>query len=629
MTTILIIDSDPTILRQGQKYLSQDTPMTIIPVNSVDAAFKALANDRIDIIVANYAMNGDGHALMNGLSGHEISVPVIFYGIHADEKASIEAIRSGAEFFLRMDIEPRAAFIELRGLIEEIVRRRQAEASLKRTVKDLKAIVTSNADAMIVLDRNGYIQYANPAAESLFNIPGQELIGKLFGFPIVLSEPVEMYILREFRKFIAVEMRMVEVEWKGQPSYLVSIRDVTWHVQQEEELSQAKDRLEVEVQSRRDELLRVNESLRAEVNERKRTETALRESERKYRQIVELAQEGIWIIDRKATIQFVNPRLADMLGFVAEDMAGRSSFEFIDAASMETQKKAIERRKRGIRDSYDCDLVRKDGTKLMTIASAAPIIDEDGNYAGTLSMFTDITLRRQSEEALKEAKAQAELYLDLMGHDIRNLAQIGMGYTELAIEMTADEDVRSLLQKSMDSLTDTARIIDNVRRLQHTQSETVEKHTIDLCKVFSDLKSVYETSNTRQITINVEAPQNCLVKANDLVTDIFTNLIGNSIKHSSPDKPLVIDIRVARVKEKDTGYLRITIEDNGPGIPNWLKDKIFLRFQRGQTSAHGKGLGLYIVRALVDDFGGKVWVEDRRPGDSGRGARFVVVLPAA
>ncbi len=119
------------------------------------------------------------------------------------------------------------------------------------------------------------------------------------------------------------------------------------------------------------------------------------------------------------------------------------------------------------------------------------------------------------------------------------------------------------------------------------------------------------------------------MKANDLVTDIFTNLIGNSIKHSSPDKPLVIDIRVARVKEKDIGYLRITIEDNGPGIPNWLKDKIFLRFQRGQTSAHGKGLGLYIVRALVDDFGGKVWVEDRRPGDSGQGARFVVVLPAA
>jgi PAS domain S-box-containing protein len=629
MTTILIIDSNPAILHEGQKYLSHDTAMNIVPVSSVGAAIDALKNDRIDIIVANYAMNGDGHSLMSELGEHDISLPVIFYGTRADEKTIIEAIRSGAEFFLRLDGEPRAAFMELRGLIEEIIRRRQAEASLKRTVKDLKAIVTSNADAMIVLDRNGYIQFANPAAESLFNIPEHELIGKLFGFPIVLREPVEMYILREFRKFIAVEMRMVEVEWKGQPSYLVSIRDITWHVQLEEELSQAKDRLEVEVQSSRDELLHVNESLRAEVTERRRTEQALRESERKYRQIVELAQEGIWITDRKAVIQFVNPLLADMLGYMPEGMLGRSSFDFVAADSRDVQKKAIERRKRGIRESYDCDLVRKDGSKLVAIASAAPIIDGDGNYTGSLSMFTDITQRMQSEEALKEAKAQAELYLDLMGHDIRNLAQIGMGYTELAIEMTGDEDVRSLLQKSMDSLTDTARIIDNVRRLQQTQSETVARQEIDLCKVFNDLKSVYETSNSRQITISLDAPKQCMVKANDLVADIFTNLIGNSIKHSSPERPLVIDIRVARVKEKGTDYLRIMVEDNGPGIPNWLKDKIFLRFQRGQTSAHGKGLGLYIVRALVDDFGGKVWVEDRVPGDPGQGARFVVVLPVA
>ena len=117
--------------------------------------------------------------------------------------------------------------------------------------------------------------------------------------------------------------------------------------------------------------------------------------------------------------------------------------------------------------------------------------------------------------------------------------------------------------------------------------------------------------------------------ANELVTDVFTNLINNSIKHSNPDKPLIIDIRVDRIKEKDIDYLRCMVEDNGPGISNWVKDKIFMRFQRGDTKAHGKGLGLYIVRTLVDDFGGKVWVEDRVSGDSGKGARFVVVLPAA
>ncbi len=122
---------------------------------------------------------------------------------------------------------------------------------------------------------------------------------------------------------------------------------------------------------------------------------------------------------------------------------------------------------------------------------------------------------------------------------------------------------------------------------------------------------------------------NCIVIANELVTDVFSNLINNSIKHSDPDKPLNIDIRLDRIKEKGIDYLRCIVEDNGPGISNWVKDKIFMRFQRGDTKAHGKGLGLHIARTLVEDYGGKIWVEDRVSGDYSKGARFVVVLPAA
>ncbi|OPY30249.1 MAG: Bacterioopsin transcriptional activator [Methanocella sp. PtaU1.Bin125] len=629
MTIILIIDNDPSILREGEKFLSQDTSMTIVSAPSVDKALSYLEKGNIDIIVANYALQIGDNPLMSTLQCSDIEVPVIFYGRHPDERVIIETIKSGAEFFLRLDGESRAAFLELRGLIEEIIRRRRAELSLKRTVKDLRAIVTRNADAMVVLDRDGYIQFVNPAAESLFNMAETDMLGKLFGFPIVLEEPVEMYILRAFRKFIAVEMRMVEVEWKGRPSYLVSIRDVTWHVHQEEELSQARDQLEIEVRVSREELQHVNESLWAEVNERRRAEMALRESERKYRQIVELAQEGIWIIDRKAIIRFINPKLADMLGYSAEELVGRLSYDFIHETSRDAQRTAIERRKQGIRESYDCDLVRKDGTKLVTIVSAAPIIDEDGHYDGSLAMFTDITRRRQSEEELKEAKAQAELYLDLMGHDIRNLSQIGMGYIELAIELAENEDIRDLLQKSLDSLKDMSRIIDNVRKLQREKPGEERIASIDLCKILRDLKSLYEASETGDVTINIDAPSDCLVRANELVTDIFANLIGNSVKHARPGTAVVIDIGVDRIKSGGIDYLRIMVEDNGPGIPNWLKDKIFMRFQRGDTRAHGKGLGLFIVRALVDDFGGKVWVEDRVPGDPGKGARFVVILPAA
>ena len=109
---------------------------------------------------------------------------------------------------------------------------------------------------------------------------------------------------------------------------------------------------------------------------------------------------------------------------------------------------------------------------------------------------------------------------------------------------------------------------------------------------------------------------------------MFSNIIGNAIKHAT-GKHVVIDIRL---ETKDLGGKRsyvVAIEDNGPGIPDDVKPRIFSRFERGATKARGKGLGLYLVKTLVDDFHGKVWVEDRVAGDHTRGSRFVIMLPAS
>jgi PAS domain S-box-containing protein len=630
MISVLVIDSDPDILKTTGDYLSSGNGIKIRTAPSADAAIKMLKRRPSDVIVASYSLHDtDGVSLLERLrdQGHEM--PVIFYARHVKYKTIIEATRHGAEFFLQLGDNPKAQFMELRSLIEEIVRRRQTEDTLRRTVEDLRNIVTRNADAMVVLDKRGYVRFANPAAESLFNIPEPDFIGKLFGFPILLSEPVEMYILREFRKFVAVEMRMVEMQWRGQPSYLVSIRDITWHVQYEEELSQAKNRLEAEAVDRSRDLLEAYNSLRSEVAERKRADLAVRESERKYRQIVELANEGICVLDKKAVIGFVNPRMAEMLGYLPEEMIGKPIFDFMERDLIPQQKYVLERRKQGIRESYDSELIKKDGTKALMLVNGAPVFDDVGAYSGAVSMYTDITARKMSEDELRDAKAQAELYLDLMGHDIRNLAQIAIGYLELALESDDPDEIKELLVKPLESLQDTAQIIDNVRKLQSTRHVKEVIQPVNLCQVLSDLQTRYTSSTVRHVNINLKTAPGCMVIANELVTDVFSNLINNSIKHSDPDKPLVIDIRMDRIREKDSEYLRCIVEDNGPGISNWVKDKIFMRFQRGDTKAHGKGLGLHIARTLVEDYGGKIWVEDRVSGDYSKGARFVVVLPAA
>jgi signal transduction histidine kinase len=111
--------------------------------------------------------------------------------------------------------------------------------------------------------------------------------------------------------------------------------------------------------------------------------------------------------------------------------------------------------------------------------------------------------------------------------------------------------------------------------------------------------------------------------ADDLISEIFANLIDNSIKFGGSE--VVVFIRT----EEHESEIEVIVEDTGPGIPDTTKTIIFDRFQRGSKSTSGKGLGLYIVRTLVSRYGGEVWVEDRVPGQPGQGVSFRFLLKKA
>jgi signal transduction histidine kinase len=119
-----------------------------------------------------------------------------------------------------------------------------------------------------------------------------------------------------------------------------------------------------------------------------------------------------------------------------------------------------------------------------------------------------------------------------------------------------------------------------------------------------------------------------LVTANELVHDLFSNIVTNAIKHSDPARPLRIGIAVDHVFEAGQEYYKVSIEDNGPGIPDARKRQIFDRIQHGGRRPGTGGLGLYLVTTLSSRFGGRIWAEDRVPGDYTQGSRFVVMLPA-
>lgn len=275
---------------------------------------------------------------------------------------------------------------------------------------------------------------------------------------------------------------------------------------------------------------------------------------------------------------------------------------------------------------------RKDGSTFPVEVSSNYLKYEDREYEVTFDR--DITLRKRNEQEIFDAKAQAELYLDLMGHDINNLNQVALGFLELADDTIISggklgEENKELIEKPMVSLNSSSKLIDKVMKLRKLKIKEPKLEHVDVCNVLTRVKDKYSHVTGRDISINYMPPSECLVVANELIDEIFINLIENSIKHSPPGRPLVIDIQQARVCEDGKEYNRISIEDNGPGIPDNVKERLFTRFYRGKTLAKGKGLGLYLVKTLVENFGGKVRVEDRIPGDPAKGSKFVVMMPSA
>jgi PAS domain S-box-containing protein len=137
------------------------------------------------------------------------------------------------------------------------------------------------------------------------------------------------------------------------------------------------------------------------ITQRKQLEQALQQNEKKYRQLFELAREGIWVLDNESITTFTNPRMAEILGYSVEEMQGMHLFSFMDEQGVEISKKNLERRQQGIDEQHDFEFLRKDGSRVYTSLETSPITDEDGNYLGALAIVADITERKQMEEALQ------------------------------------------------------------------------------------------------------------------------------------------------------------------------------------------------------------------------------------
>jgi PAS domain S-box-containing protein len=267
------------------------------------------------------------------------------------------------------------------------------------------------------------------------------------------------------------------------------------------------------------------------------------------------------------------------------------------------------------------------GNRVKYIHAFSGIVkDERGRPVKVFGTMQDITERKRIEEELNTAKQQAELYLDLLSHDINNMHQIALGYLELARGMPPGVQQEEMIEKPIEVLQRSTLLIKNVRKLQKLHEDAFQTELVDVRRVLVDVQREYGAVPGKTVTLNMNDYGYCHVSANDLLHDVFANLVGNAIKHTGKQANIVIDLDV--VMSEGRRYCRVMVEDDGPGVPDDFKGKIFNRLLKGTSKAKGMGLGLYLVKTLVDSYGGRVWVEDRIQGDHSKGARFVVMLPS-
>ncbi|OPY30374.1 MAG: sensory histidine kinase CreC [Methanocella sp. PtaU1.Bin125] len=240
----------------------------------------------------------------------------------------------------------------------------------------------------------------------------------------------------------------------------------------------------------------------------------------------------------------------------------------------------------------------------------------------------EVADRRKAEEALMRSKAQAELYVDIMGHDISNMNQAIMGYLEMATDTTGpDGTEKEYLARSIELIRKSSRLIDNVKKLQRINAGDIPAQKVDLGQMLSQLAGKYEGLKDREITINCSCATGCTVMGNLLLEDAFANIIDNAIKHSRG--PLTVNIRLDQIQADSRDYCQVAIDDNGPGLPDEMKRKLVREIESDEIKADRRGIGLYLVKTLVGRLGGRMWIEDRVAGDHTKGSKFLVELPVS
>ena len=456
-------------------------------------------------------------------------------------------------------------------VVRDIRERKRGEDELRQSAEKYRTLIESANEGIIVI-QDGKIPFANPKALEIVGYSSENLAEKNFielvhpddrdetrkrHLKRIGGESIEsIATLRVFDKEGALhwlEVNAVLIPWNGRPATLNFITDIT---------------------------------------KRKNTEGALRESEEKYRSVIEHIQDVFYRTDTSGTIIMVSPSITGVFGYDSVDECLNKPFTMLYHDPIQSEGFLAKIGKNGFVDNYPVELKDKDGTPLMISASSHYYYDNSGNILGVEGILRDITDQTETEAALRDSLAEKEVLLKEIHHRVKNNLQIVSGLLYLESRRSEDTATKTILESCRDRISSMALLHESLYQVTSSLASV---------KVFDYVNTLVQYLNesynsTKNIGIIVTIPKDTIVDIDtgNALGLIITELLTNILKYAFPDAgPGTVIISM----EQSGQTLVLLIKDNGIGLP------------KGFDFEKSPNLGMKLVTNLVRQIKGTLQVD--------------------
>jgi len=519
------------------------------------------------------------------------------------------------------------SLVQVRNVLKEETKRKKAEKTLLESEEKFRKIFEDYSAIKLLIDpKSGEILDANKAAANYYGWSIEELKRMKIG-------EINTLAFEEIKTKIADVLadKNIQFEFKHRIKD-GSIRDV--------EVFSSKIKI-----GNKD----VLHSIVHDITERKLVEEALRESENRFRKVVEQANIAMAIVSMDGEIEFINQKATKVFGYLPEDIPTMNDWWLKAYPDEEYRNEVIPdwmgRVQLAITEGAEIIgkeflVTCKDSAIKTVYISGVPVTNK------ILVLFEDITERKKAEIELIKEKEHAEesdrlktAFLQNMSHEIRTPMNAIMGFSSLLVDNYNNkpklEQFSEIINQRCNDLLEIINDILDISKIESGQL-AVNKEECDLNELFSELTAFFiehqKRINKQQITLNLQAfcnPSEIFIVTDKVkLRQIFINLIGNAFKFTLSGK---IE---GGCKFDADGNLVFFVSDTGVGIPPDKQDFIFERFsqlpQNKKFAYGGTGLGLSIVKGLVSLLGGKIWLESEivnSPSDKPGGTTFYFTFP--